>query len=247
MKKILALILVVCALFSFASCGLNKGDDSDAPEIDEVARFSDMLAVSVPTSSSVVVTQVVNDMTIESVFTLQTGTVSGKKAAVYENTVNTLGNVEDRVLNLLKTREETVWYLEGYGTSTNKGRRWTADGKDFSPKAGSLSMDLQSGYIQSYDYSKNGALETLVITMTADNATKALSNFLDGNQKIKQNVTVTITAAAERISSITIEYIVPEDNLGTDAAPIWVYDMEMTIAATYSYKTDTGDIPITLD
>ena len=249
MKKILALILVMCTLFSFAACGGNSDDgaDSDANEsTSNVSRFSEMLATSVPTSSNVLVTQVVNDITLESSFSLQTGTVGGKKAAVYTNTVRTLGNVEDRDLALFRDKEETMWYLEGYGTSANKGKRWIKDGEDFSPKEGSLAIDLQSNYIKSQSYSKEGSLETLVVVMTAANATKALSNFLDKNQKIRHEVTVTITAAAERVSSITISYVVPEDNLGTESEPIWYYDIPVTIEANYSYKIDTGDIPITL-
>lgn len=246
MKKILALILIACTLFSFASCK-KGGDDDGGKTSDEVARFSKMLAVSVPTSSDVLVTQVVNDIPIENTFSIKTGTVSGLKAAVYTNTVTTLRGVEDRELEMFVKKEETVWYLEGYGTSTNKGKRWTKDGKDFSPVEGSLAIDLKDSYIKSYTYNKDGAIETLVVVMTAANATKALSNFLDSNQKIKHEVTVTITAAAERVSSITISYVIPEDNLGTEDKPIWCYDVPVTIEANYSYKIDTGDIPITLD
>ena len=143
MKKILALILIACTLFSFASC--NKDEDGSGNKGgNEVARFSEMLAVSVPTSSDVLVTQVVNDITIESNFSIKTGTVSGLKAAVYTNTVTTLGSVEDRELELFREKEETVWYVEGYGTSTNKGKRWSKDGKDFSPVEGSLAINLSS-------------------------------------------------------------------------------------------------------
>lgn len=249
MKRILALLLLMCCMLSFASCGTTEeGDESsDSGNTNELERFSNMLSISVPSSSDVLVSQVVNDLVIESKFNLQTGVIEGKKAAVYTNTVTTLGNVEDRKLELFRNKEETVWYLEGYGTSTNKGKRWTADGKDFSPVAGSLSMDLKSKYIQSQEYKKDGSTETLVLVMTASNATKALSNFLGGNQSLYHDVTVTIVAAAERISSITISYIIPQQNLGTDAKPVWYYDIPVTIEANYSYKIDTGDIPITLD
>ena len=246
MKKILAVLLIVCALFSFASCKKDNGGTANTTS-DDVARFSKMLAVSVPTSSDVLVTQVVNDVIINNNFSIKTGTVSGLKAAVYTNKVTTLGSVEDRELEMFREKEETIWYLEGYGTSTSQGKRWTADGKDFSPVEGSLAIDLKSNYIKSYNYSKDGAIETLVVVMTAANATKALSNFLDSNQKIKHEVTVTITAAAERVSSITISYVIPETNLGSEDKPIWCYDIPVTIEANYSYKIDTGDIPITLD
>ncbi len=247
MKRIFALLLVLCTLFSFASCKKDGDNDAKPQTADEVLRFSGMLAVSTPTSSDVLVTQVINDVTIESTFSIKTGTIDGLKAAVYTNTVTTLGNVEDRNLELFRDKNETVWYVEGLGTSTNQGRRWTADGKDFSPVEGSLAMNLKQEYIKSYSYKKNGSLETLTVVMSASGATQALSNFLDGNQKMKHDVTVTVTAAAERVSSITISYIVPEGNLGTEDKPIWYYDIPVTIEANYSYKIDTGDIPITLD
>lgn len=234
-------------MLSVVACNKSKGDGSDdATTADEVAKFQKMLAESVPTSSNTVVTHDVNNYVIENVSSLVTGTVSGKKAAVYTSSVNTLGSVEDRVLQHLRTKNETVWYLEGYGTSTNKGKSWKESGNDFSPVAGSLSMDLREKYISSYKYSQEGAIETLKITMTAENATLALANFLDSNQTIKEEVTITITAAAERISSITIKYTIPEHDVGTEDNPVFLEDVIITIKSDYSYKTDTGDIPITL-
>ena len=234
-------------MLSVVSCSKkNKDDDNNSNTAGEIAKFSSMLQTSVPTSSETVITHLVNDSIIENTFGVTTGTVSGKKAAVYTSSVSTLGKVEDRVLALYRTKEENVWYLEGYGTSKNKGQDWDAEGKDFSPVAGSLAMDLQGSYIKSHTYSKEGSIETLKLTMTADNATLALANFLDNKQSIKYDVTVTITAAAERISSIVIKYVIPEHDIGTENEPIFIEDVEITIRADYSYKTDTGDIPITL-
>ncbi len=245
MKKILAILLVLCCMLSVVSCN-KTGDDTDANTVNELAKFQKMLSESVPTSSKTVATHDINNTVIENTSTLVTGTVSGKKAAVYTSSVSTLGKVEDRVLQYLKTKNETVWYLEGYGTSTNKGGSWKESGKDFSPVAGSLYMNLSSKYVSNYKYSQEGAIETLRVTMTAENATVALANFLDANQVIKEDVTITITAAAERISSITIKYTIPEHDIGTEDAPVFFENTIITIKSEYSYKTDTGDIPITL-
>lgn len=236
-------------MLSVVSCSKKKGEEQTD---DALLKFSEMLASSVPNSSETVVTHIVNESVIENTFSVVTGTVidaatgESKKAAVYKSSVSTLGKVEDRNLDLFRTKEENVWYLEGSGTSTNKGIDWKAEGKDFSPVAGSLAMNLKSSYIKSQTYSKEGSIETLKLTMTAENATLALANFLDGKQTIKYDVTVTITAAAERISSIVIKYVVPEHDIGTEESPVVFDDVEITIEANYSYKTDTGDIPITL-
>ena len=55
-----------------------------------------------------------------------------------------------------------------------------------------------------------------------------------------------LPGVAERISSIVIKYVIPEHDIGTENEPIFIEDVEITIRADYSYKTDTGDIPITL-
>ena len=255
MKKILAVLLVLCCTLSVVSCNLFNKDKSDSETGEGVEKFEKMLLESVPTSSNTVVTHEVNESVITNTFSLVTGTVSGKKAAVYTNTVHTPSEIEDRVLQYLKPKSETVWYLEGYGTSTNKGASWKDSGKDFSPVAGSLAIDLSAKYIKSSSYSKDGANETLDVTMTAENATVALANFLDAKQTINQDVTITITAAAERISSITIKYVIPEHEITVentdkdsteDRDPVFLENVTVIIKAEYSYKTDTGDIPITL-
>ena len=236
-------------MLSVVSCSKKKKDEETG---EALAKFSTMLATSVPNSSETVVTHIINESVIENTFGVITGTVidpvtgESKKAAVYTSSVSTLGKVEDRKLDLYRVKEENNWYLEGSGTSSNKGIDWNPDGKDFSPVAGSLAMNLKESYIKTQTYTKNGSIETLKLTMDADKATMALANFLDANQNIKYDVTVIITAAAERISSIVIKYVIPEHDSGTEESPVSFDDVEITIEANYSYKTDTGDIPITL-
>ena len=227
----------------------NDGTDDADSEEDVLTRFTRMLAESVPTASQVVVEQDVNEAKITNTFNMVTGTVNNVKAAVYSNKVTTLGKVEDRVLDIYKVKEETVWYLEGVGTSTNKGKDWNENGKDPSPVAGSIAIDLKSDYVSSKQYKQEGAIETLTVKMTASNATKALKNFLDSKQSIKYDVTVIITAAADRISSIIIDYVIPEHEIVFESQndQLLILDSQVIITATYSYKTDTGDIPITLD
>ena len=253
MKKLLALLLVICCMLSMASCDSKDGKNDDSANTnanndDVLARFSKMLAESVPGSSDVVVTHNINDSIIENNFSIVTGTVGGKKAAVYTSHVSTLGDVDDRVLSLFKAKDELVWYVEDAGTSDDEGWSWNSDGKDFSPKAGSIAIDLDPQYVSSYDYKQEGAIETLTLSMTKDNATQALKNFLDSKQKIAYDVKVVVTAAAERISSIVISYEIPEYEVtfeSQDGDGFWISG-DIEIKANYSYKTDTGDIPITL-
>ena len=253
MKKILALLLVICCMLSIVSCDSKDGknDDNSATNTnngDVLAKFSKMLAESVPGSSEVVVTHNINESIIENNFSIVTGNIGGKKAAVYSSSVSTLGDVDDRVLSLFQTKEELIWYVEDVGTSNDQGWDWDSSGKDFSPKAGSLSIDLATECVSSYDYKQDGAIETLTLNMTKDNATQALKNFLDSKQKIAYDVKVVVTAAAGRISSIVISYEIPEYEVtfeSQDGDGFWISG-DIEIKANYSYKTDTGDIPITL-
>lgn len=247
-------------MLSIVSCNSNDDKDNDNANnntnnnsnnnenTDVFARFSKMLAESVPGASEVVVTHDVNETIIENTFSLVTGTVGNKKAAVYQSSVNTVNDVDDRILELFKAKEELVWYLEGYGTSDDEGWSWDEEGKDFSPKAGSIAMDLTAERVATHEYEKDGAIETLTFTMSKDNANLVLKNFLDSRQVIEYDVKVVITAAAERISSITISYDIPEYEVtfeSQDGDGFWISG-SVEIKANYSYKTDTGDIPITL-
>ena len=77
MKKILALLLVICCMLSVVSCDMLKKDDGDNDNSnantsnDSLARFSKMLAESVPTASDIVVTHDINESVIENTFSLQ--------------------------------------------------------------------------------------------------------------------------------------------------------------------------------
>ena len=73
----------------------NDNNGGNTTEADDVlARFTKMLAESVPTASTTVVTQNINESVIVNTFSVVTGTVNNVKAAVYTNEVTTLGNVE---------------------------------------------------------------------------------------------------------------------------------------------------------
>lgn len=272
MKKLLALLLLICCAFSCVSCKKggdgdggkdNAGGNNNSEATEYLARFSAMLAQSAPTNSETVVTHDINGVVVTNSFSIQTGVVGGKKAAIYKNSVSTFGKIEDRELEYLVPKEETAWYIEGKGTSVNQGKTWKATGADFSPVPGSLSMDLSADYITSHKYEKNGAVETLIVETTSANALNLLKNFVSSKQSfdygekglVDDKVTVKIIASADRISSIVIDYVIEEHDLyfevQTNEGPVeesyLISNSLVTIEAKYSYKTDTGDLTLTLD
>lgn len=236
MKKILAILLVLACLFSVASCNKKQ----EAAE-ENLQKFSNMFASSVPTQAVTVVTQEFNNgVALESNYTLTTGTVDGKTASTLVSSVQTLSDITEGTLNYKTTKVTNEWYYEGFGTSTNKGKSWNAEGTNFAPVAGSLGMNLHQDYIAYYDYKVEGNTETLILEVYEENSYEVLKNFLGVDQNFEYYTIITIVAAGERISSVEIEYLVYEHEVGTMENYVEVSDMYITIHVDYSY--DIQDI-----
>ena len=231
MKKILALFLVLACALSVVSC-----NQKQEPAEENLQKFSDMFASSIPTKAVTVVTQEFNDsVELESVYTLTTGTVDGKTATTLVSSVQTLSDIQSGTLSYTTTKVTNEWYYEGMGTSTNKGKTWDPEGKNFAPVAGSLKMNLHQDYIAYYDYKVNGNTETLILQVYEENSAEVLKDFLNVDQDFAYETIITIVAAGERISSIDIEYLVYEHEVGTMENYVEVSDMYITIHVDYSY------------
>ncbi|MBQ9070861.1 MAG: hypothetical protein IJY23_05895 [Clostridia bacterium] len=227
MKKIIAVLLLICSFLTVVSC--SKKDEN-------LERFDEMFASSAPTKAVTVVNQTFNDyVELNSVFTLTTGTVNGKTATTMVSEVQTLNKVDSGKTNYINTQVTNNWYYEGKGTSTDKGVSWNADGKDFAPKPGTLSMNLKVDYMDSVNYFSDATSETIVLEVSAENASKVLENFIDSETDFEYDVTITVVAAGERISSVVIEYVIDEHLIGEDENAIEVEDTEFVITVNYSY------------
>lgn len=228
MKKIIALLLLICTLVTIVSCG-NKQDEN-------LKKFDDMFASSAPTRAETVVKQKFNNSPeLTSVFTLTTGTVDGKTASILVRQVETLNKVDSSNTNYIKTDVSTNWYYEGMGTSTDKGASWNPDGKNFAPKPGTLSMNLKDEYMEKIEYSSDSSSETIVLRVSAENSAKVLANFIESAEDFHYETRITVVAAGERVSSVTIKYIIDEHMIGEDENAIEISDTEVTITVNYSY------------
>ena len=243
MKKIFAILLVIACMFSVASCSLLGGGNDpveDNNERADITLFNQMLKESVPTQAVTVVKQKLGRTTFESTYTLTTGTVGGKTATTLVSKVQSLKSVTEGNTEAIETKTEYLWYLEGQGTSTNRGRKWDAEGTNFAPKAGTLNFNLKSENFEEIQYDEENT--TLYLSVTADKSTEVLKNFLSADQVFEYDAFITITAAGGRIVAITVEYVIPGDVIGDIDNLIDVDEVEVVINTTYSYGLQEIDM-----
>jgi hypothetical protein len=255
MKKILALLLILTCLFSVVACNNDTPDNGDQntpdngntgnndvtidPETDPLGYFSALLKTSVPTLSEVVATQKFGKNVLTDTVTIATGTVDGLKASKLVRVEQKLNDVENQELNYITSSTSETWYLEGKGTSTNKGRRWNADGKDFAPSENSIRLFLKEEYFTEYNY--DAETGTLVLEASWEYASQVLAYILPSADYVHEyDTTITMVAAGGRITSITIEYEVEEEDLGDINVSVTAPDTTVVIAANYYY--DLQDI-----
>ena len=243
MKKIFAILLVIACMFSVASCSPLGGGNQpveDNNERADITLFNQMLKESVPTQAVTVVKQKLGRTTFESTYTLTTGTVGGKTATTLVSKVQSLKSVTEGNTEAIETKTEYLWYLEGQGTSTNRGRKWDAEGTNFAPKAGTLNFNLKSENFEEIQYDEENT--TLYLSVTADKSTEVLKNFLSADQVFEYDAFITITAAGGRIVAITVEYVIPGDVIGDIDNLIDVDEVEVVINTTYSYGLQEIDM-----
>ena len=237
MKKFLSILILIACMLSVVSCNFSFGggktpDDTPTDRAD-ITLFNKMLKESVPTKAVTVVEQKLGRTTFESVYTLTTGSVNGKTASTLVSEVKSLKSVTEGNLNPYDKDVDYLWYLEGKGTSDNKGKSWDEDGTNFAPTTGTLSFNLKSADFEEIEYDEENT--TLYLTVTADKATAVLNNFLPKDQLFEYDAEIVIVAAGGRVVSITIEYLIPADVIGDIDNLIDVDDIEVVIETTYSY------------
>ena len=236
MKKIFAILLVIACMFSVASCSPLGGGNQpveDNNERADITLFNQMLKESVPTKAVTVVEQKLGRTTYESTYTLTTGTVGGKTATTLVSKVQSLKSVTEGNTEAIETKTEYLWYLEGQGVSTNRGKKWDPEGTNFAPKAGTLNFDLKGANFEEIEYDEEEG--SLYLTVTADKASEVLQNFLAPEQVFEYDAFITITAAGGRIVSIVVEYTIPADVIGDIDNLIDVEEIDVVIETTYSY------------
>ena len=251
MKKILALLLIICCCFAVVSCK-KGGDDENAASTSDLERFTEMFVSSAPTKSVTTSTIKANSQEIRSVYTLTTGIIGGKTVAIFESEESKLADATNDQGNLdpfEKTTSRKI-YLEGQGIredkNGSKGRKWDPEGVNFAAEEGDIFLDLNKKYFETMKYYKEGANETLVLTIAEDldgkkgYLGKVLGKYLPPDQNFGYETTITITAAGGRISNIVIECVDYEHFIGDIYDSIEISDVVMKIDVRYSYDIQTN-------
>ena len=234
MKKIIAILLLICCAFSVVSCKKkNTDNDVNKESAGDLEKFTAMFASSAPTKSETTITERVNSQTLTSTITLTSGVLKdGSDVAKLVSVISTLNDIENEKgsLDYISSEESQIWYHEGKGVSENKGRYWDKEGENFAPKAGDIYLDLQTKYFETVNYTEEGETQTLVLTIAADKegkngyAKKVLGSFIPSSMEFGYKTQITIVAAADRISRVTVEFIdefgnTVEEALFTEFAP----------------------------
>lgn len=251
MKRILAILLVIACIFSVCACnnnetpdnggsGNNGNTDGVKTNAEILAMYSDLLAVSVPTKSEVVTTEKFGRNLLKNTVTLTSGEVDGKKSAYLVINEQKFNSLDSRELSLIDENTETQWYLEGSGISTNNGRTWKADGKDFSQVAGSLRLGLDEANFTSITFDE--ATMTLTLEASYETAADVLSAYIPKSFEYEYDTVITIVAAGGRISKIKVEYVIEEEDIGEIGSSVTLEETTVVIDASYYY--DIYDITV---
>lgn len=246
MKKIIALMLALCCVFAVVSCGGGGAEVGD--EITtKVNEIKNMFATSVPTKTVTTTTHTVGSTILTSTATLTTGMLNSKEVSVYINETEELAQVSNS-LDPIDRKTETLWYMEGKGTSKDKGATWNAEGENFAPVAGSIRVRLDASKATETTYDEDKG--ELVMTFSKDNATDVVKSYLVEGQKIESELVVTVTTSGGSVSSIKIEYTIPEHTITVEgatnedgsAATVTIQETSVVIYATYEY--DLQDVTL---
>lgn len=234
MKKIFALLLAICCLFSVVACGNDDGN-VEPPADDVLARFNQMLNTSVPTKSVSTATEIMEKVELVSTYTLTTGTnQDGKRATLLVSEVQTLQDAESNFVSHIKTTKTREWYIEGEGTFKNN-RLVDEEGVDFAPVAGSLALNLDSSLFE-YEYDEES--DTLTLYVDYENSAAVLAPMLTEDQEFEYDLVITIVAAGGRISQIDVAYMIESHDVGDDDEIIVeIGDMDVVISTVYEYNT----------
>lgn len=238
MKKIIAVILLMACVVGATSCSLFDRINNKKQNASIIENYQNMFAISIPTKAETVVTETMSSVVLESVVTITTGTVDGKKASVVTTNIQSLNDIDvdkfrDLSLNLIAETSNVRWYYEGMGTSTNRGKTWDSEGVDFAPKAGSITLNLDASVMENIEYKADGNTEYLTFDVSKANAAKVLGDYVESSFKYDCNVK--ITASGGRISGVEISYSIESHELGDMDAYVEVEQIDMVVKASYSY------------
>ena len=217
--RITALVLLVALLVPV--CVSCKKDEASSAGV-----IAQMYKNSAPTKAVSHTVQTTGDIVLSGTYTLVTGTVGGKAAAIYEENYQEMRSVESggestTIYDYIKDVHNLYQYVDGKGTrqldvnTHNVISDWNPNGKVFAIEQGSFALYL-AGNITNEQYDGT----TFSATVPQAN-TKAVFGY-----EIAADVSVTVVNNGAEIISVHIEYNLPEE--GEVKATHVVMDIEYT-------------------
>ena len=227
--RITALVLLVALLVPVCvSCKKDEGA-SNAGVIAQMYRNS------APTKAVSRTVQTTGDIVLSGTYTLVTGTIGGKAAAIYEESYQEMRTVESggestTIYDYIKDVHNLYQYVEDKGTrqldanTHNVISDWNPNGKVFAIEQGSFALYL-SGNITDEKY--DGTTFSATVPQAK---TKAVFGY-----EIAADVSVVVVNNGAEIISVHIEYDLPEEG------EVKATHVEMDVEYTYNNERITLD------
>ena len=227
--RITALVLLVALLVPVCvSCKKDK-------EVSNAGAIAQMYRNSAPTKAVSHTVQTTGDIVLSGTYTLVTGTIGGKAAAIYEESYQEMRTVESggestTIYDYIKDVHNLYQYVEDKGTrqldanTHNVISDWNPNGKVFAIEQGSFALYL-SGNITDEKY--DGTTFSATVPQAK---TKAVFGY-----EIAADVSVVVVNNGAEIISVHIEYDLPEEG------EVKATHVEMNIEYTYDNERITLD------
>ena len=227
--RITALVLLVALLVPVCvSCKKDK-------EVSNAGAIAQMYRNSAPTKAVSRTVQTTGDIVLSGTYTLVTGTIGGKAAAIYEESYQEMRTVESggestTIYDYIKDVHNLYQYIEDKGTrqldanTHNVISDWNPNGKVFAIEQGSFALYL-SGNITGEQY--DGTTFSATVPQAK---TKAVFGY-----EIAADVSVVVVNNGAEIISVHIEYDLPEEG------EVKATHVEMDIEYTYDNERITLD------
>lgn len=204
--KVIALVLLLALLVP--ACVSCKKDD---PAPNYAGVIADMYKNSAPTKAVSKTVQTAGDIVLSGTYSLVTGTIGGKAAAIYEEHYQEMRTVESggestTIYDYIKDVHNLYQYVDGKGTrqidvnTHNVISDWNPNGRVYTIEQGSFALNL-AGNVTGEQY------DGTTYTATVPHANTA--NVF--GYEIAADVAVTVVNNGAEIVSVRIEYNLPAE------------------------------------
>ena len=217
MKKFVAILCVlVMSLSLFTACGKKKA----------VKAAIERYEASNPTGMVANTTQRFGEQELLGTYTLTTGSVDGKAAAVYTEEYERMRTTDEGSgQTVVPTKEEVSTikeYIEGRGVRTDRKGKWDKEATIDIPTKGAIALNLVKKHLEEISYSDH----TLSFYVKAENTAEVLGI------AVEADVRVSIIDDGALVTGVNIFWLIP----GNEAEQTVDTSTEINVTYTYGYQ-----------